>query len=316
MDRFARYAWAVLALNLLVILWGAVVRATGSGAGCGGHWPLCNGEVLPSEPSLATLIEYSHRASSGVALLAVVALAAFAFRARPAGHPARGAALATLAFMLAEAAVGALLVVFELVADNRSMARALFMATHLVNTFLLLGALALTAHFASGGGPVRLRGQGGLLAVLGAGLAGLLITGTSGAVAALGDTLFPAASLQAALAQDLSPTAHLLLRLRLLLPALAVCAVVLMLVLAWRLPGLRPGPGVEKLSGWLSGLALAQLAAGFVNVALLAPVWLQLVHLLLADLLWITLVLLSAQLLGRVEVSGPSGALAALPTAA
>jgi heme A synthase len=89
-----------------------------------------------------------------------------------------------------------------------------------------------------------------------------------------------------------------------------------MLVLAWRLPALRPGPGVEKLSGWLSGLALAQLAAGFVNVALLAPVWLQLVHLLLADLLWITLVLLSAQLLARVGAPGPSGALAALPTAA
>jgi heme A synthase len=316
MDRFERSAWGVLALNLLVILWGAVVRATGSGAGCGGHWPLCNGEVLPSEPSAATLIEYSHRASSGLALLAVVGLVILAFRSRAAGHPARRAALATLAFMLAEAAVGALLVVFELVADNRSMARAMFMATHLVNTFLLLGALALTAHFASGGAGVRLRGQGGLLAALGAGLGGLLITGTSGAVAALGDTLFPAASLQAALAQDLSPTAHLLLRLRLLHPALAVGAVVLMLVLAWRLPALRPGPGVEKLSGWLSGLALAQLAAGFVNVALLAPVWLQLVHLLLADLLWITLVLLSAQLLARVGAPGPSGALAALPTAA
>ena len=80
---FAAYAWAVLGFNLLVILWGAFVRATGSGAGCGSHWPLCNGEVLPRAPALATLIEFSHRLTSGVALLLVIGLVVGAWRGFP-----------------------------------------------------------------------------------------------------------------------------------------------------------------------------------------------------------------------------------------
>ena len=56
-----RFAWGLLAYNVAVILWGAVVRATSSGAGCGDHWPLCNGVVLQSNPRLATLIELAHR---------------------------------------------------------------------------------------------------------------------------------------------------------------------------------------------------------------------------------------------------------------
>ncbi len=48
---FSRYAWGVLLWNVLVALWGAYVRATGSGAGCGSHWPTCNGEILPRAPA-------------------------------------------------------------------------------------------------------------------------------------------------------------------------------------------------------------------------------------------------------------------------
>src|SRR5436305_12800991 len=127
MDRFTRFARFVLAANVAVVLWGTVVRATGSGAGCGSHWPLCNGEMVPRAPRLATVIELSHRLTSGLALLLVVALAVAAFRGRPAGHPARKAAAAAVFFMLSEAAVGAGLVLFRLVADNQSMARAVFM---------------------------------------------------------------------------------------------------------------------------------------------------------------------------------------------
>ncbi|HVR96418.1 MAG TPA: COX15/CtaA family protein, partial [Thermoanaerobaculia bacterium] len=140
-DRFARYAWATLAYNVAVILWGAAVRATGSGAGCGSHWPLCNGEVLPRSPGVQTIIEFSHRVTSGLALLLVVGLVVFAFRARPRGDAARGAAVLSLLFILSEAAVGAGLVLFEMVAHNQSMARALWMAAHLINTFFLLGVL-------------------------------------------------------------------------------------------------------------------------------------------------------------------------------
>ena len=216
-----RYAWAVLAYNVAVILWGAYVRASGSGAGCGSHWPLCNGEVIPQSPSTAMLVEYSHRLTSGLALVSVVVLLAWTWRARPAGHPARTAAAWSLVFMLTEAAVGAGLVLFRLVADNQTMARALFMGAHLVNTFLLLGALTLTAWWLSGGRPTR-RPRGARLAALAALAAAVLITGTSGAIAALGDTLYPAGTLAEGLRADLSPTSHTLIRLRVWHPALAV----------------------------------------------------------------------------------------------
>src|SRR5258708_25274996 len=94
--RFARYAWSVLAFHLGVILWGAFVRASGSGAGCGQHWPLCNGQIVPATPLNATIIEFSHRLSSGIALVSVLALAIWAFRAFPRGFGVRGGALLAL----------------------------------------------------------------------------------------------------------------------------------------------------------------------------------------------------------------------------
>ena len=301
MDRFARYSWLTLACNVAVILWGTIVRATGSGAGCGNHWPLCNGEVLPRAPRIETVIEFSHRATSGIALLLVAGLVVLAFRCRPRGHAARKAAVFSMIFMLGEAAVGAALVLFELVADNQSMARAMFMATHLVNTFLLLAALALTSRFAGGGPPFRLRG-GGLLGggfVLAA--CGLLVSGVSGAVAALGDTLFPATSLVHALEQDLSPAAHLLIRLRLFHPALAVAAAVIVLMMSLKLLQTHVAPETARFAVWASGLVILQILAGAVNVLLLAPIWLQVFHLLLADLLWISVVLLGASALAVPE---------------
>ena len=301
MDRFARYAWLTLAYNVAVILWGAVVRATGSGAGCGSHWPLCNGEVMPRSPRIETVIELSHRLTSGIALLLVVGLLVLAFRKRPRGHAARKAAVASMLLMLGEAAVGAGLVLFELVADNQSMARALFMGTHLVNTFFLLGALTLTAWFASGGAPFRVRGQGSLGGGFGLATAALLLSGVSGAVAALGDTLFPAMTLAQALEQDLSPTAHFLIRLRVLHPVISVTAGLLVAFLALQILKRHPQSGTGRWARWTLAAVFVQLAAGAVNVLLLAPVWMQVVHLLLADLLWIGFILLAAAALAVGE---------------
>jgi heme A synthase len=295
----ARFAWLVLAYNLGVILWGAVVRATGSGAGCGNHWPLCNGEVLPRARAIETMIEFSHRATSGIALLLVIGLVGWALRSLPRGHPARLGSGLALFFILTEAAVGAGLVLFEMVADNRSMARALWMAGHLVNTFFLLASLALTAHWADGGAPLRLRGRGSTPGLVLLGLAATTLVGVSGAVAALGDTLFPATSLAQALEQELSGTSHLLIRLRLLHPLIAVVAAALLLGLAATLPPRSADPRAGRLGRWLAGLVIVQMAVGMANVALLAPVWMQVVHLLLADLVWIALVLLGARALAE-----------------
>jgi heme A synthase len=299
--RLARFSWGVLAYNIAVILWGAYVRASGSGAGCGSHWPLCNGEVIPRSASVTTLIEFSHRLTSGLALVAVVALLVWARRVTPAGHPARGGAWASLAFMLGEAAIGAGLVLFRLVADNATMARALFMAAHLVNTFVLVACLTLTAYWLSGGAAVRVRGSGWRGAGLALGGAALLLTGVSGAVAALGDTLFPSGSLGEALWSDLSATSHLLIRLRVLHPALAVATALLVAFGVSRLLAGGSDPA-RPLARAAAVMALAQLAAGVVNVILLAPIWMQMLHLLLADFLWIASVLFAARVLARDRI--------------
>ena len=316
--RVARYAWAVLGYNVAVILWGAYVRATGSGAGCGHHWPLCDGQVIPRDPGLATIIEFSHRLTSGLALLAVVALLVWVRRATGPGHPARTGAGLSLVLILVEAAIGAGLVLFELVADNATMARALFMAAHLMNTFVLLASLALTAYWLSGGAAVRLAASGRAALVIWTGAAGLLATGASGAVAALGDTLYPSGSIAAALDADLSATSHLLIRLRVLHPAIAIGTAVLLMFGAPRLAG--EGSGVQRrLALVVAGLAALQLGVGLLNVILLAPVWMQVVHLLLADAVWVAFVIFAASVLGVGRERGlaaAGGAQGPAPTAA
>lgn len=292
--NYTRLAWTTLAACLGVILWGAYVRATGSGAGCGSHWPLCNGEVIPRAPSVQTLIEYSHRITSGIALLLVLALAFFAYRVFEKGHRVRTAATVTLVLMFLEAGIGAGIVLFELVADNASMARAMFMGVHLGNTFLLLAALTLTAFWSSGApGPVG-HFRGALAARFWASIVAMLLMGVSGAVAALGDTLFPARSLAEGLRQDLSATSHILVQLRVLHPFLAFGGSLVIFLFIGRLRAEKRPLPARRLATALNFLVLVQLALGGLNVALLAPVWMQLVHLAMADAVWITLVLTGA----------------------
>ena len=293
----ARFAWVTLVYTLGVILWGAYVRASGSGAGCGDHWPLCNGVAIPRDASVATLIEYSHRLTSGLALLFVVALLVWVWRVCGAGHPARKGAVLGVAFMLLEAAIGAGIVLFQYVADNESMARALWMAVHLTNTFILIGWITLTAWWLSGGPPMSASGHGGMVVALVAAAVGLILVGSSGAVAALGDTLFPHGSLSEALAADLSPTSHLLIRLRFLHPTFAVLTTVALIFGAPRIAR-TSGPRARHLARVVATLSGLQLLLGALNVILLAPVWMQMVHLLVADLIWIGFVLLAAAVLG------------------
>lgn len=294
LNRFARYAWLVLFYNLLVILWGAYVRATGSGAGCGSHWPLCNGQVVPRAPQLETLIEFTHRLTSGVSLIVVVILVVWAFRSFPRRSPVRAAAVWSGVFIVTEALLGAGLVLFGLVADNESMARAVSMSLHLMNTFLLLAALTLTAWWASGGQSVQAQGRTGLIWALRLGLLLAIVLGVSGAVTALGDTLYPAASLAHGIQQDFSLTASFLIRLRALHPVLAVTIGVYLILVARTARHQSSQPTTQRLVRLLIALVIAQLVAGALNVVLLAPVWMQLLHLLLADLVWLSLVLLSA----------------------
>jgi heme A synthase len=288
--RFARYAWGVLAYNVAVSLWGAFVRATGSGAGCGNHWPLCNGGVTPHSQTLAAVIEFTHRATSGVSVVLVAILAVWAFRAFPRFHPARLGATLSMIFLLTEALLGAMLVLLDHVAKNPSTARGYSLSTHLINTLTLLACLTLTAWWASGHPRLRAGGRAAWMAAISLGV--VMLMGVTGAIAALGDTLFPAQSLAQGFAQDLDPGASIFLRLRLLHPMIAAIAA------AWLIFYATPAPAPAKRYAWtLCGLLAAQLTAGILNLLLLAPVWLQMVHLLLAYSLWITLVLLCAETL-------------------
>jgi heme A synthase len=239
------------------------------------------------------LIEFSHRLTSGVGLLLVVALVPWAWRLFPRGHRVRKAALVSLIFMLMEALIGAGLVLLELVADNVSIARAYWMAGHLVNTFFLLGALTLTAWWASGGAAIRLRGQGGIVAALAAALAGVLILGASGGITALGDTLV----LQAGVSPDSSPFVAMLVDLRIYHPLMAFAVGGLLLLAGWLVWNTRPSPQARQFIQGLAVLYIVQLMTGALNVALKAPVAMQLLHLLLSDLIWIVLVLLAASAL-------------------
>lgn len=313
--RFTYYTYGVIVYTLAVILFGAYVRATGSGAGCGSHWPTCNGQIIPRPEQIETVIEFTHRITSALAGLLVVFLVIWAFRIFPKGHAVRMGAVLALVFMITEGLIGAGLVLFELVADNQSVARTVSIAAHLINTFILLAFLTLTAWWARGGQPLQLRKQGGVNWLLGVGFVALLLLGASGAITALGDTLFPAGSLAEGVRQDFLPTAHFLIRLRVWHPVIAIITGLYLILASSMIYSLRPSRDTLRFSRAMKVIFLVQLGAGTLNLLLLAPVWMQLVHLLLADLVWIVMVLLSAAALARnlAPQAQPAPAVAAQP---
>jgi heme A synthase len=301
-NRFALFTGFVLAVNLLVIMWGAYVRATGSGAGCGSHWPSCNGEIIPQSPQTATVIEFTHRLSSGLAFVLVAVLLVWAWRRFPKGSPTRSVALLSMIFIISEALVGAALVLFKWVAGDTSTARVIVMALHLLNTLLLLGALTLVLWHSSGGRRLRFNTHNVAFWTLLAAVIAVSILAVSGAITALGDTLFPVASLREGIQQDFASTANFMVRLRVFHPILAILTGTFIFVLSLLMGMFYPQRWVRRFAGTLIGLFLLQLTAGLINLGLRAPVWMQLVHLLLADLVWIFLVFLSASVLSQPGV--------------
>jgi heme A synthase len=303
---FAKFAWFTLGFNLVVILWCVFLRASHSGDGCGQHWLTCQGEVIPSAPQLKTVIEYSHRVSTAIVGLVVLALVIWAFRAYGKRSWVRRAAFLSFVFIVVEALIGRGLVLTGNTADNWTPTRPYWTAGHLINTFLLLAFLALTAWLASRKNEhIRFRASGKVWLLLAIGAAAILFVGVSGSMAALTNMLFPSASLSEGLAKDFSESSHYLLRLRISHPILSILTAVYLLFLSgWLRSWSSYDVGVRRWGNLLSTLLIAQLAFGAVTLLTLSPILMQLGHLLLADAIWISFVLtgasfLSSDLIGK-----------------
>ena len=287
-----RWAWFTLAFFIVVVLEGAIVRATSSGAGCGQHWPLCNGEILPHHPRLATIIEFTHRSLTGLSTLSFAILIGWTFYATQKRHPARRAAVAAGLLLLTEGALGALLVLNGWVENNTSTARVFMQSVHFTNTLLLLAATTLVAVWLGPRRPVPQQMRA-LRRSTWIALASTVLTGATGSLAALADTIFPSPDLRTALAADFAQHSPLLIRMRWMHPAAAALATVAALLMAMHLR--RSGQG--RASMLLTWNIAAQIVIGILDVLLLAPITLQVLHLLSADLFWISLVTVAASFL-------------------
>lgn len=291
--KFALFAWALLAFNLPVILWGAYVRVSFSGDGCGAHWPFCNGQVIPQHMAAPMAIEFVHRLMTSADSLGAIVLCIWAFQAFEKGHGVRRYAILSLVFLFVEALLGAGLVLFRYVAHDQSAGRAVYLSAHLTNTMLLLGALTATAWLAqSGEFSIRWRKVNAKFINT---LAATVVISITGVITALGDTLFPSSSIASGLQQDLSSASSTLLRLRLFHPFVALAGIAVLLWAATSLLKRQEHSPSRSAGIWVVVLTLAQGLAGVVNLSLLAPLPMQMVHLLLADLLWIAVVVMALE---------------------
>lgn len=297
----ARNPWPLtLAYTVFVILFGAVVRVTGSGAGCGQHWPTCHGEIAHLPRTVETVIELTHRVTSGLSVVLVVLVLWLTWRRHGRRHLATRMGLLSLGFLLVEALVGAFLVMLELVGDDASWLRAVVMTFHLLNTSLLTLTMLISAWAFGRPSPSIGRGGPGKLAPILVMGAALLIVSGSGAVTALGDTVLPvsgggptgAAEVLSHAVGASGSGAHFLERVRGVHPVLATLAAVLLL---WLTDRLSPGRG-RRLLPWV---VTVQVAAGIANVWLSAPGWMQVVHLALANAVWLVFCFAGLETLGE-----------------
>jgi len=292
---FKRYSWFLVGYNVLVILWGAVVRATGSGAGCGSHWPLCNGEIVPKLEQTETVIELFHRITSTFDGFLVILLVIFAYRLYGSKSTVFRWAAAALFFILVEGLLGRLLVVQEWVADNVSVMRAVVVAIHLVNTYILLGTLTVTAWLANLKVVIKIRKFRIASILITIGIISTIIFSAMGAITALGDTLFPAESLLSDMSKDFDPSSNFLIRLRIIHPVLAIATSGYLIFIIRYLQAKELGRAVVRRGNWLQIMIIIQVLAGGATVLTLAPIYMQIIHLFFADVFWISLILFSLE---------------------
>lgn len=308
---FARFAQILVGYNVLVILWGVFLRASRSGDGCGQHWLTCHGEIVPSAPQLKTAIEFSHRLTSALAGILIIALLVWAIaqwrrnRSETSAFLLKGSIVAFI-LVIIEGALGAGLVLTGNTAENLTAARPFWMAGHLLNTLLLLASLTTVAWAATTRQTLSINLKSDHLRYVLICAAVFFAIGASGSIAALTNLIFPSASLQEGLAKDISPTSHTLLKLRPFHPIFAVAGSIFLVMFTGWIGKKFGTPSLERFRNILSFLLLIQLAFGAATLLTLSPILMQLGHLLLADLAWIAFVLFALTLLsaGNLDEKG------------
>lgn len=286
-SQYKQFAFGLLAYTLLVILWGAWVRISHSGDGCGDTWPLCHGQLIPEAERGKTWVEYGHRLMSGIYGLVVIYFWWVSRKLYPKGHYARKAALATLVFTISEALLGAKLVLFGLVTTNDTPYRAFIMALHQINSFLLTGSVALTYAAALLTEDLRVPTPQDRRYRLMPWV--IVIIGITGAWASLSNSLFPTDNLLQGLLDDFSSESHFLVRLRGFHPVLALLGGGSLALFFWLKAQTSESHLVQKRSVQMSGLLIAGILFGIATLLLHAPVWMKIVHLALAHCIWVVL---------------------------
>ena len=284
--KLSSLANAGLTTSILSILAGAIVRATGSGDGCGASWPTCNGRVIPSLGTSSEIIEFSHRSISGVLL--IVTLLLFVKSKDPDTPLLHKKIINYLTFfVLLEAAIGAVIVIYEWVGLNSSLPRIIAVPLHLVNTFALLGFYTLIFYLLresenklSNFFDKRIK----IAFVL------FFLTGATGSITALADVLFPSASFVEGFIEDFDSTSEVLTRLRILHPFVST---ILSIFLFSESNRFKKEFAID--TSIIKVLVIVGVILGVLNVVSNIILPLSILHLLLADLLWITYVYKSVE---------------------
>ncbi len=281
------YAKAGLYLSILSILAGAFVRATGSGDGCGATWPTCKGRIIPALSDTSELIEFSHRSVSGVLL--IVTLIIFAkTRKFQKNSLVRTVTNYLTFFVIFEALIGAVIVIFEWVGLNSSLPRIIAVPIHLVNTFGLLGCYAILYKILDENiEEIILMFNKNFIFISSL----FLLSGATGSIAALADVLFPSASFIEGFLADFDRTSEILTRLRILHPIVSSGLSLVLYVYSVRINkkyNIRVKP--------LQTLIFVAVFLGFLNVLSNIILPLSILHLAIADFLWISYIYVSIDL--------------------
>ncbi len=287
---FHKLCWILVVYTVLVIIWGAWVRISHSGDGCGNHWPLCDGLYIPTAPSQKTLIEYFHRLSSGFYGIFALGLAIAAYRVFPKKSAGRQVAIATFILMVIEALLGAALVLKGLVGENATIFRLSVMTLHQMNSLLLTGSTVILALVTKPDrSPVTIQISWKGLVTQGSNWIIFMLIPATGAWAALANTLFPSKSLQEGLQKDLASDSPWILKLRIVHPILALVIGLALIYKFFKNSETTEGD-LAKANLQVAGALSIAVLFGILTLLSLSPVWMKLVHLTIAQLVWISLV--------------------------